>query len=97
MLKITYDNLGYLTTHELWEMMSELKIPYCTVEDVEKENLETKEKILIPKFCPRTDYSTMKDEIMIVYSEMGRSERRDFCRRWGKKIEKRMNEGVSNG
>ena len=50
MEKINFENLSYLTTHELWELMRDLKIPYCTVEDVEKENLSTKEKVIIPKF-----------------------------------------------
>ena len=58
--KINFENLSYLTTHELWELMRDLKITYCTEEYVEKENLLTKEKIIIPKFIPRTDFENMK-------------------------------------
>ena len=37
-MKINFETLGYLTTREMWELMRDLGIPYCTIEDVEKEN-----------------------------------------------------------
>ena len=37
MARVTFENLGYLTTQELWRLMAHLKIPYCNIEDTEKQ------------------------------------------------------------
>ena len=71
-----YEQLGYLNTNELWTLMSMLKVPYCTVEDVEKENMETGEKVTVPKFIPRTDYESMKSDIVVAWGKTNRDGRR---------------------
>ena len=97
--KINFENLSYLTTHELWELMRDLKIPYCTVEDVEKENLSTKEKVIIPKFIPRTDYEDMKTEIVVAINFLNREQKRKLLKRYEKLIEirKKQSKVMDNG
>ena len=99
MEKINFENLSYLTTHELWELMRDLKIPYCTVEDAEKENLLTKEKIIIPKFIPRTDFEDMKTEIIIAINFLNREQKRKLLKRYEKLIEirKKQSKVMDNG
>ena len=97
--KINFENLSYLTTHELWELMRDLKIPYCTVEDAEKENLLTKEKVMIPKFIPRTDYENMKTEIIVAINFLNREQKRKLLKRYEKLIEirKKQSKVMDNG
>ena len=76
MSKVTFEDLSYLTTQELWRLMAHLKIPYCDIEDVEKENKSTGEKVTVPKFIPRTDYENMKSDIIVTMSCLGRDFRR---------------------
>lgn len=97
--KINFENLSYLTTHELWELMRDLKIPYCTVEDVEKENLSTKEKVIIPKFIPRTDFENMKMEIIVAINFLDREQKRKLLKRYEKLIEirKKQSKVMDNG
>jgi hypothetical protein len=76
MSKVTFEDLGYLTTQELWRLMAHLKIPYCDIEDVEKENKSTGEMVTVPKFIPRTDYENMKSDIIVTMSCLGRDFRR---------------------
>ena len=99
MEKINFENLSYLTTHELWELMRDLKIPYCTVEDAEKENLLTKEKVMIPKFIPRTDYENMKTEIIVAINFLNREQKRKLLKRYEKLIEirKKQSKVMDNG
>lgn len=99
MEKINFENLSYLTTHELWELMRDLKIPYCTVEDTEKENLLTKEKVTIPKFIPRTDFEDMKMEIIIAINFLNREQKRQLLKRYEKLIEirKKQSKVMDNG
>lgn len=89
MAKVTFESLGYLTTQELWRLMAYLKVPYCDVEDTEKENLSTGEKITIPKFIPRTDYETMKSDILIAMSGLNRDFRRPIELGLDKVVKKR--------
>lgn len=99
MAKINFENLSYLTTHELWELMRDLRIPYCRVEDVEKENLSTKEKVMVPKFIPRTDFEDMKTEIMVTINFLNREQKRKLLRRYEKLIEIREKQSkvIDNG
>ena len=76
MSKVTFEDLGYLTTQELWRLMAHLKIPYCDIEDVEKENKSTGEKVMVPKFIPRTDYDNMKSDVLVAMMELNRDFRR---------------------
>lgn len=76
MAKVTFENLSYLTTQELWKLMAYLKIPYCEIEDVEKENMSTGEKVIVPKFIPRTDYENMKSDIVVAMDKLNRDFRR---------------------
>ena len=76
MARVTFENLGYLTTQELWRLMSYLGVPYCNIEEVEKENLSTGEKVPVPKFIPRTDYENMKSDIIVAMSKLNRDFRR---------------------
>ena len=76
MARVTFENLSYLTTQELWKLMAYLKIPYCEIEDVEKENMSTGEKVIVPKFIPRTDYENMKSDIIVAMSKLNRDFRR---------------------
>ena len=76
MARVTFENLGYLTTQELWRLMAHLKIPYCNIEDTEKENLSTGETVLVPKFIPRTDDENMKSDIIVAMSKLNRDFRR---------------------
>jgi hypothetical protein len=94
---LTFEKLGYLTTNELWKIMAELKIPYCTIVDDEKENLSTGEKVMVPRFIPRTDYEEMKSDIMVEYSKLNNSQRRFLCGLWNGIIEKRKKELKRNG
>ena len=97
--KINFEDLSYLTTHELWELMRDLKIPYCTVEDVEKENLSTKEKVIIPKFIPRTDFENIKTEIIVAINFLNREQKRKLLKRYEKLIEirKKQSKVMDNG
>ena len=99
MAKINFENLSYLTTHELWELMRDLRIHYCRVEDVEKENLSTKEKVMVPKFIPRTDFEDMKTEIMVTINFLNREQKRKLLRRYEKLIEIREKQSkvIDNG
>ena len=96
---ITFENLSYLTTHEMWEMMRDLKIPYCNIEEVEKENLSTKEKIMVPKFVPRTDFENMKSDIMVAINFLNREQRRKLLKRYERLIENREKKSkvIDNG
>ena len=76
MARVTFENLGYLTTQELWRLMAHLGVPYCKIEEVEKENLSTGEKVPVPKFIPRTDYENMKSDVIIAMSKLNRDFRR---------------------
>lgn len=76
MSKVTFEDLSYLTTSELWRLMAHLGIPYCDVEDVEKENKSTGEMVTVPKFIPRTDYENMKSDIIFAMSKLNRDFRR---------------------
>lgn len=76
MSRITFEDLSYLTTPELWRLMAHLGIPYCDIEKTEKENLSTGEKVPVPKFTPRTDYENMKSDIIVTMSCLGRDFRR---------------------
>ena len=95
-----YDRLGFLTTRELWEIMAKLGIPYCNVVDDEKENLETGEKVTIPRFIPRTDYDNMKSDIVVELGRLNRDGRRPIMKIVNKLYEKRknkINQGDENG
>lgn len=76
MARVTFENLGYLTTQELWRLMAHLGIPYCNIEETEKEDMSTGEKVPVPKFIPRTDYDNMKSDIMVAMTELNRDFRR---------------------
>lgn len=76
MAKVTFENLGYLTTQELWRLMAHLGIPYCNIEETEKEDLSTGEKVPVPKFIPRTDYDNMKSDVLVAMAELNRDFRR---------------------
>lgn len=89
MSKVTFEDLSYLTTQELWRLMAHLKIPYCDIEDVEKENKSTGEMVTIPKFIPRTDYENMKSDIIVTMSCLGRDFRRPIELEVGKLVKKR--------
>lgn len=101
MSKVTFEDLGYLTTQELWRLMAHLKIPYCNIEDTEKENLSTGEKVPVPKFIPRTDYENMKSDIIVTMSCLGRDFRRPIELEIGKVVKKRKKlvpkEMIDNG
>lgn len=94
---LTFERLGYLSTRELWELMAKLGIPYCEIEDTEKENLETGEKVIIPRFIPRTDYEEMKSDIIVAYSKLNNQQRRLLCAPLNKIIDKRRKEVDKNG
>ena len=76
MAKVTFENLGYLTTQELWKLMAHLGIPYCNIEETEKEDMSTGEKVPVPKFIPRTDYDNMKSDILVAMMGLNRDFRR---------------------
>ena len=101
MARVTFENLGYLTTQELWRLMAHLKIPYCDIEDVEKENKSTGEMVTVPKFIPRTDYENMKSDIIVTMSCLGRDFRRPIELEIGKLVKKRKKlvpkEMIDNG
>lgn len=101
MSKVTFEDLGYLTTQELWRLMAHLKIPYCDIEDVEKENKSTGEMVTVPKFIPRTDYENMKSDIIVTMSCLGRDFRRPIELEIGKLVKKRKKlvpkEMINNG
>lgn len=90
-----YDKLGYLKTRELWELMASLGIPYCDVVDDEKENLETGEKVTVPRFIPRTDYDNMKSDIAFKLQQLNREGRRPIVRKIDKMIKSRLNQKIS--
>ena len=96
-MKINFETLGYLTTREMWELMRDLGIPYCTIEDVEKENLSTKEKIMVPKFIPRTDFEDMKSDIVVAINFLNREQKRKLLKRYDKIIENRMKQSKVMG
>lgn len=97
MMKINFETLGYLTTREMWELMRDLGIPYCTIEDVEKENLSTKEKVMVPKFIPRTDFEDMKSDIVVAINFLNREQKRKLLKRYDKIIENRMKQSKVMG
>jgi hypothetical protein len=101
MAKVTFENLSYLTTQELWRLMAYLKVPYCEIEDVEKENMSTGEKVIVPKFIPRTDYENMKSDIIVAMECLGRDFRRPIELEIGKLVKKRKKlvpkEMIDNG
>jgi RAB protein geranylgeranyltransferase component A len=101
MSKITFEDLSYLTTPELWRLMAYLKIPYCEIEDVEKENMSTGEKVIVPKFIPRTDYENMKSDVIVAMSKLNRDFRRPIELEIGKLAKKRKKlipkEMIDNG
>ena len=76
MARVTFENLGYLTTQELWRLMAHLGIPYCNIEETEKEDMSTGEKVPVPKFIPRTDYDNMKSDILVAMMGLNRDFRR---------------------
>lgn len=88
-IEVLYDKLGYLSTHELWEIMSLLGLQYATLSTTKKENLETKEEIEVPKVTPRTDYDRMKSEIVVTLSLKNREQRRTIEKRINKIYTKR--------
>ena len=96
-MKINFETLGYLTTREMWELMRDLGIPYCTIEDVEKENLSTKEKVMVPKFIPRTDFENMKSDIVVAINFLNREQKRKLLKRYDKIIENRMKQSKVMG
>jgi hypothetical protein len=96
-MKINFETLGYLTTREMWELMRDLGIPYCTIEDVEKENLSTKEKVMVPKFIPRTDFEDMKSDIVVAINFLNREQKRKLLKRYDKIIENRMKQSKVMG
>lgn len=89
MSKVTFEDLGYLTTQELWRLMAHLKIPYCNIEDTEKENKSTGEMVTVPKFIPRTDYENMKSDIMVAMNGLNRDFRRPIELELNKIVKKR--------
>lgn len=101
MSKVTFEKLSYLTTQELWRLMAYLKIPYCNIEDVEKENKSTGEIVTVPKFIPRTDYENMKSDIIVTMSCLGRDFRRPIELEIEKLVKKRKKlvpkEMIDNG
>jgi hypothetical protein len=101
MAKVTFENLSYLTTQELWRLMAYLKVPYCEIEDVEKENMSTGGKVIVPKFIPRTDYENMKSDIIVAMECLGRDFRRPIELEIGKLVKKRKKlvpkEMIDNG
>lgn len=96
-MKINFETLGYLTTREMWELMRDLGIPYCIIEDVEKENLSTKEKVMVPKFIPRTDFEDMKSDIVVAINFLNREQKRKLLKRYDKIIENRMKQSKVMG
>ena len=96
-MKINFETLGYLTTREMWELMRDLGIPYCTIEDVEKENLSTKEKVMVPKFIPRTDFEDMKSDIVVAINFLNIEQKRKLLKRYDKIIENRMKQSKVMG
>lgn len=88
-IEVLYDKLGYLSTRELWEIMSLLGLQYATLSTTKKENLETKEEIEVPKVTPRTDYDRMKSEIVVTLSLKNREQRRTIEKRINKIYTKR--------
>ena len=76
MARVTFENLGYLTTQELWRLMAHLGVPYCNIEETEKEDMSTGEKVPVPKFIPRTDYDNMKSDILVAMMGLNRDFRR---------------------
>jgi hypothetical protein len=98
-MSITFENLSYLTTHEMWELMRDLRIPYCNIEEVEKEDLSTHEKVTVPKFVPRTDFEEMKSDILVAVSFMNREQRRKITKKYEKLIDKRIKQSkvMDNG
>lgn len=76
MARVTFENLGYLTTQELWRLMAHLGVPYCNIEETEKEDMSTGEKVPVPKFIPRTDYDSMKSDILVAMMGLNRDFRR---------------------
>jgi hypothetical protein len=101
MSKITFEKLSYLTTQELWRLMNHLHIPYCNIEDIEKEDLSTGEMVTVPKFIPRTDYENMKSDIIVAMNELNRDFRRPIELGVDKVVKKRKKiipkEMVSDG
>lgn len=101
MSKITFEDLSYLTTPELWRLMAHLKIPYCDIEDVEKEDKSTGEMVTVPKFIPRTDYENMKSDIIVAMDGLNRDFRRPIELEIGKLVKKRKKlvpkEMIDNG
>lgn len=85
-----FDQLGYLETRELWTLMSMLKVPYCTVEDAEKENKETGEMVTVPKFVPRTDFEEMKSDVVVAWNKCNRDTRRKLKNWLDKATKSRM-------
>lgn len=88
-MNITFERLSYLTTRELWEFMRDLRIPYCNIEEIEKEDLSSHEMRKIPKFIPRTDFENMKSDIIVTLNLLNREQRRRIVKRYEKMIEKR--------
>ena len=56
--------------------MAHLGVPYCNIEETEKEDMSTGEKVPVPKFIPRTDYDNMKSDILVAMMGLNRDFRR---------------------
>lgn len=101
MARVTFEDLGYLATQELWRLMAHLGIPYCNIEETEKENLSTGEKVPVPKFIPRTDYDNMKSDVLVAMMELNRDFRRPIELEIEKLVKKRKKlipkEMIDNG
>lgn len=80
-----YEQLGYLETRELWELMKILGVRYCDISDAEIENKQTGEMVTIPRFTPRTDYDGMKSDIVLAWNKLNRENRREL-KKWLDKV-----------
>lgn len=96
---ITLEDLSYLTTREMWVLLSELGFPYCEIEETEKEDLTTHEIVKVPKFIPRTDYEEMKIDICAGLAMLNREQKRKYVKKIEKLIRPRLNnsEVIDNG
>ena len=78
-------NEPFITEEELKTMVG-VSEEEGVLEDVEKENLSTKEKVIIPKFIPRTDFEDMKTEIIVAINFLNREQKRKLLKRYEKLI-----------
>lgn len=99
MRSITIEDLSYLTTREMWVLLSELGFPYCDFDVTEKEDLTTHEMVKVPKFTPRSDYENMKSDIWAGIGLLNREQKRKYLKRIEKLVRPRMKqqEVIDNG